>query len=557
MFKLVSVLNPVNPVTALLSPELAAKFESNLGAVKNPKVNAIFKGNLSNVLRDPGLPMFIKELLVDKMGSMERILLNMASRPPETLLLDSCGASHFSRYSAASRALRADLIKRGDAAGVTFSGRNLKLFSWCQAELKETVHPLVHYVLDRLSLEAKVEADAKFARLADISNLLILQIACGDDIADNIQDSSLVPHFVYIPIEDNLRIEKGLPTRADSRSFVQSRRDGIFLDYYDVAVTIWDDIVLQLQDLFGWVWSEIEPEFLSLHEKVMGSLTYSIFMNTQPHAPEITDSAILGNLAPNMMVECFRFLEKSLAIHVAAENFIVLPESDIALCDAIVSQSQLSASLANGVATAPREMRENDISNPIPFALNHAYMKILEEKKQEFGDVFTHFLRENGCPSQFFCHYEDEDSAPSGFDCLNLILIRSELVRSLIPISCGLLSYGCILGDTDYSLAGLSRVVSSLNIFSRDDWRAFSRARLIRSLRHIELIDQFFDKILAETKVEEHLFQQWADDIAGMSRVADTIVDEALRLHAKRYVGSWEDFLCMYLLFKLAFDGTI
>jgi len=548
------------PQISRMSPALAHRFELGLAVVSNPKIKGLFQENLQKVLCDQGLPEFIKHLLVDKMGAMERILGSMASREPSTLLLGTNGISHFAQYADASRDLKVNLIQHKDTAGVTFSGRSLKLFSWCQAELKETVHPVVHYLLEKLSERARLDAESKFSRLADISNLLILQIACGDDIADNIQNGVLVPVFVDIPICDDIRIQKGIKTREESRTLVEAHNNGIYLAYYDVAVTIWDDIIAQLKKLFGdAAWSAMESGFLSVHEKVMGSLTYSILMNTEPHNPEITEASIMTKLAPNMMVECFRFLEKELVQKLALENGVSLPDAeDIIICDLLVSQSQTSASLANATATAAREMRENDISNPIPFALNKMYMESLRGASQELGDVFEVFLQKNGYRNHFFAQYEcDEDKAPLGFDCLDLQLLRKVAMRRVMETLGALRSRGLTIAEDDYSLACLA-VNTLQNITdSRNELDHRDGKTLKKLTTHIQLIDQFFDDILAETKVEEHLFQKWAEDVSKMNTDAEAISDVSLRAHAKTYVSSWEDFLCMYLLFKRAFDGTI
>jgi hypothetical protein len=544
-----------------MSPDLQSCFEFNLRAISHPKIKSTFEHNLPVVLQDPGLPTFIKALLVEKMSAMERILGKMALQSPSQLLMRSDQkGSHFDHYAEVSTRLKAALIMHKDPAGVTFSGRSLKLFSWCQAELTETAHPLVGFLMDALTTsESKSAVEERFKRLADISNLLILQIACGDDISDNIQDEVLVPCFVNIPLSDEIRASKGLPSRADSLAFVAHHRDGIFSAYYETAVAIWDDAIVQLRDLFGREWTPIESGFLTLHEKVMQSLTYSIFMNIRPHDETITDESILENLAPNMMVECFRFLEKSLVMQIADERGLSLPgASDIAICDAIVYQSQKSASLANSTATAAREMRENDISNAIPFSLNESYMGSLKEDGLELGDVFEKFLKKNGYRNHFFAQYEyDDDTAPTGFDCLDLQILRKLAMRRVMETLGALESRGLTIDSENYFLAALAQKTLVQISESKNELHYRDAKTLKKLTTHIQLIDLFFDNRLAETKVEETLFQKWAKDISGMRESVAGIESETLSGHAQTYVTSWEDFLCMYLLFKRAYDGTI
>jgi hypothetical protein len=528
----------------------------SLAALPESPIRTLIEKNLPKVLSDTELPFFIKELLIERVPNMADVLSTMAKRDRDSLLLDRDKKSFFPRYAAASRALKANLIMHKDPAGVTFSGRSIKLFSWCQAELKETTHPIVGFLMAKLEQPAKAEAEKLFAHLADISNLLVLQITCGDDIADNIQDRNLVPFFVDIPLSDSIRAQNGARSKAESREFVSQHRDGIFLEYYDTAVALWDDAMSQLSDIFGANWESIKAEFLMLHAKVGRSLTYSILMNITPHDPDITLTTIMDNLAPNMMIECFRFLEKSLVRQISATCDISLPEEDIIRCDSIVSQSQKSASLANSTATAAREMRENDISNPIPFELNNAYMFSLKSGEDSFVANFESFLKKNKYNNHFFSHYYDTDleEIPANFDCLSLLTLRK---MALTQIVCNLTSLGFEIPSTDFVLDTLADATLAKLADAPDGTTGVAKSVLAKYKRHILLIDKFFDKVLKDTEVETRLFDIWKTDIQTMTAAATEIQEPILQAFAKDYVTSWKDFLCMYLLFKRAFDGTI
>ena len=521
------------------------------GAFPHPILSSMAK-NLKSVLQDPGLPNFIKAVLVAQIPNMARILEQMASRPVDTLLNSSAGSSHFGQYQEVSLALKNALIGSKDRAGITFSGRSIKLFSWCQAELKETRHPLVNVLLAGLSGETKKETEVKFDRLADICNLLILQIACGDDIADNIQDEELVPIFVSIPLSDEARAAQGGMSRAEASAFVLDHRGGIFAPYYEAAVTIWADAMSQLRLLFGSHWDTIEPDFLQLHKQVMNSLTYSILMNIDPLDPDINLGSILDNLAPNMMVECFRFLEKALTLQLAASQEISLPESDFAICDRIVVDSQRSASWANSAATASRELQESDLSNFIPFELNRAYMASLGGSS--FAPIFEAFLKINGYENHFFSHYYASGKPPEDFNCLALLMLR-KMAISQIVVNLNTLTFAP--SPDDYALAHLAEKALERISKSHNRQNALIGETLSKFKQHILLIDRFFDFVLKQTAVEERLFEIWNKDLLAMKETAGTVVDPVLRGYTQQYVDSWETFLSMYLLFKRAYDGTI
>ena len=118
-------------------------------------------------------------------------------------------------------------------------------------------------------------------------------------------------------------------------------------------------------------------------------------------------------------------------------------------------------------------------------------------------------------------------------------------------------SRGVIISPENYCLATLAQNTLAELSNTKNEIHKLDSKKITKLILHIELIDKFLGKILVETKVEETLFQKWERDITQMNGAANTITDETLRTHAQNYVDSWKDFLCMYLLFKRAYDGTI
>ena len=86
------------PHGADMSPALQSHYERNLVAMAPSKIKSTFEHNLPMVLQDPGLPGFIRALLVEKMSAMERILGKMELQSRSGLLMrsDGCG-SHFDK----------------------------------------------------------------------------------------------------------------------------------------------------------------------------------------------------------------------------------------------------------------------------------------------------------------------------------------------------------------------------------------------------------------------------------------------------------------------------
>ena len=147
------------------------------------------------------------------------------------------------------------------------------------------------------------------------------------------------------------------------------------------------DAVIQLENLFGkdYFHAQVKEKFLEIHREVMGSLTYSQYMNSRPHDRTITPQTISDKLDPNIMVKCVRYLEKSLVIQIAQSQDIALPEApDITMVDEIIRKSQKNAADSNAAATWPRERRENDFSSPFPFAITAQYNQTLLASSKTF-----------------------------------------------------------------------------------------------------------------------------------------------------------------------------
>ncbi len=515
------------------------------------KILDIFTTNILNVLQDVELPDSIKLLAVTKMPDMARILGKMFLNS-STLLRNHEGNNSYPDYEAASKTLKAKLIEDKNPSGVTFSARSLKLFGWTREEIAETANPLVGFLLqDPKCAAVETEVQAKFHKLFDIANLLVLQIACGDDIADNIQDEKLTRIFAGIPFGSSATLE-------DDRTEVRGYRRDIFTPYFDIAVTLWTDAVVQLEALFGreYFKAHVEPEFLEIHREVMGSLTYSQYMNSRPHNPDITAQTISDNLDPNIMVKCVRYLEKSLVIQIARTQEIELPEpTDIAIVDQIVSKSQKNAAASNAAATAPRERRENDFSSPFPFEMNAQYNQALLADGKNFITEFEDFIRKEGYSNHFFATYFEE-APPANFDYLSLLVLRREALTQVIEQLERVKQRGFHIPESDYSVNSLA-VVALKTAQASPDENIFKGSLIGKLKRHIDLIDKFSEHLSMATRVQDQFFKSWEREIQAMQIDASELKNETLKTQTLRYIESWEVFLCMYLIFKRTLDGTI
>ncbi len=516
------------------------------------KILDIFTSNILNLLQDKELPERIKHLVIQKMPDSTQILEKMYRRSPATLLQDMSRKNTFGLYQKACHVLKQALIEYKEPSGVTFSGRDLKLFAWCREELEATANPLIGVLLEDPKVAAhKGDIEPQFTALFDTLNRLIFHIGASDDIADTIQVAFLTRVFADIPFADDAKI-------AQHKSDVAAHRNGVFSEYFEVTVAIWQDGVQQLERLFGqdYFQTEVNPKFLEICQKVATSLTYSQYMNQSPHDPAITQETISDKLAPNIMVECFRYLELKLTQKIAKEYDVELPdEDDLAILDRIILQSEKNATSSNTAATAPRELRESDLSSAFPFAMNDKYNRFLEEKGLDFVTEFEKFLTESGYKNHFFQHYYD-GSPPPGFDYLSLLIVRRGALRQVVDQLALMKSGGINVPDSDYARDSLAVETLSCVQYSADE-NLFKGSILAKLKRHIELIDAFSEKLMIETGLQEEFFDGWLREIETMRQEAGNIQNPALRDHTLVYIGSWETFLSMYLTFKRSFDGTI
>jgi len=101
-------------------------------------------------------------------------------------------------------------------------------------------------------------------------------------------------------------------------------------------------------------------------------------------------------------------------------------------------------------------------------------------------------------------------------------------------------------------------VALELTEFSPNETIARARQSLIsKCIAHIHLFDAFSDYISQTTQSHIAVFTEWRDAISQIQTRAESIKDPEFRIATQRYIASWENFLCMYLIFKRANDGTI
>ncbi len=514
--------------------------------------------NFHKILIDQEIPDSIKDMSVRYIPEAYNVLHDM-SIYKENILMDKNGRPLFPEYESIASKLRLNLQRARKVSGITFTGRSLKLFSWTRALIERTQNPLVGYAISKIkNPNFKQSAIDQFRKLNDISNILVLHIACGDDIADNIQDAQMTKIFSKIPFMTEAEVES---TRSD----VQVYEHGIYIELFDYTQRVWSDAMAQLTDLLGRnPVTDSENEFKAIHQEVMGSLTYSCHMNEQPHDLSITRDSISKQLDPNIMIKCVRYLERLLVQKLAATHNFDLPiENDLIFLDELISISQKNAAASNAAATAPRELKEGDLSSVYPFEINRLYNEKLTNcrettqdsgKRSPFVDNFEQFLVKKEYKNHFFLTYFEE--VPRIFDLLSLLILRRNAMKQVFNT---LLEARSIFDvpESDFHPASLGITTVDILEKSKNENLSQQGKTLKKLILHISLIDDFCDYASELTNVQSLLFNDWDTQITKMRQISRQLDDLILKEQSEVYVNSMELFLVMYLMFKRSFDGTI
>lgn len=511
----------------------------------NEPIEHTLVSNVSNILMDVEIPVSIKLLSIRYLQDAKSVLVEMASHS-QNLLLDSNNEPQFPKYEKIAQSLRKNLQRSGHIGGVTFTGRKLKLFSWTRTLIERTQNPLVGYILDNLSNDALREAAIRdFKKLNDISNLLVFHIACGDDVADNIQDSQLTQLFAQIPFMTTPELEA-------NKKFIAEYHYGIYSDLFEFTHAIWKDSINQLSALLGEspFQGKHKDEFISIHQDVMGSLIYSYHMNEQPYDPDITLENISKMLDPNIMIKCVRHLEYLLVEKLGVEHDIPLPDStDQRTLEKLISISQKNAAASNAAATAPRKLKEGDLSSTYPFEMNRLYNRLIQNdltsssqgEGSPFVTEFESFLTQKGYRNHFFLTYFDE--VPTKFDLLELLMLRRDVTKLLAYRLEDAKSQGINISDDNYLPQSLGQQAIPLLESSKNENLQLMVKLFKKQIRDISLIDDFYDYTSRITNVHAHFFKNWETQIAEMRDLTQTIGNQTLRVHSEHYVNAMELFL--------------
>jgi hypothetical protein len=323
--------------------------------------------------------MVFEELpIFENLEALVRLILNIVlalQRQPNEEL-----ARIFEQNTKDYTSLKKALIKHNFDRAATFNIRSAKVFKWCGEVIPCLVHDPLNEVWDH---EKKSE---KTQRLNLVSVKLAVYDTRIDDIADNIQDPKLTEWFCKI-----FRAEK--KELSGLRKSVEKYQTGIYLEFFDNTVALWDEIKRDLRTLFEEGDAKKNINFdstFSLHmEQLMEAMRYSVKMNERRVLPSFLEMEEC--LSSNMMVQILFDFQLALL-----QQFKVMP-SDKQFATKFQIMTKIMEKMfhhSNSCATCEREMMEMDSTNPLFKLANDIFMglfKVWIEKSP--GKTFNDYIQ--------------------------------------------------------------------------------------------------------------------------------------------------------------------
>jgi hypothetical protein len=514
--------------------------------------------NIPKLLQDPEIIDGIKlKISPPKIAElMIKIHLAYTDKPMTADIFTEHGVEtqnlmdHFNRISTK---LKVDASAKFPRAS-HWNVRKDSLWKWCRVMAEETRHPLMRKLEKTLNgAELKALVDSKFKEMFEIITELIMFIAFCDDVSDNLANKELSDIFRKVPFLQEHQVSEEIKK-------LEKISGGIFKDFYVQSVRVWQDSIKKLstlvgKDFFAKKWGD----FRKLYESIMGSMFLSVGLNLNPHKYEYSIDEVDAGLAPNMMIESFRWMERILIDSLMQSA--IIPDWETPIDEAaerviteLVKSSQASGSQSNSMATLYREIVvENDMSNPVIYRLNKIYKKALEERGSTLNREFEQFLKENFYENHFFSDY----AMPSDF--IDFMMIKNQIVNAIFnelkPLC---LTHQIQLSFEDYDSIQemLTAILPKLKTEITDELYTQAINSLERRLKHITLANQFVRKVALECKALPGYSEEYLRNIDDMRRKT-FLLPENLQGVASEYVDSWERFAEMYLLFKHKPGGMI
>lgn len=229
---------------------------------------------------NPSVPPRVQALLTPESvySSALEIAKTRKSRPVDRLI---------AQYTSTVSALQSELESAHRAA---IKVRNPILWPWCKYNIKNVTYS---FRRGEIRGEPGGGADGLEDTLADVKLMLVLFNVLLDDVADNLQDATILEVLAGIPSAGG---ELGV---ASSRHYDRLKRRLRAIDqrrfepYFDLAVETWRTAMTTLQDLTGDAFLELKPQLAHDYDRILRAMRFSVDLNRDPGEVFNLDPAVL------------------------------------------------------------------------------------------------------------------------------------------------------------------------------------------------------------------------------------------------------------------------
>ena len=305
--------------------------------------------------------------------------------------------------------IKKHLFNTEDSQAIGWKPRNSFLFVWCRILIEETGHPALEALTlapaqmleNRWISGYQMRAEDLRRTSYDIFSKFVLPLTCADDIADTLQDKSLLTFFTDVFNVDSYSAFKHINADAKAVMMVPKSKYAAYRPFFKFYITTFQSAMNELETLVGEpcmqaAWGEIRESW----QIVMTCLHQSIDINqelisTRHAAIPMNVKADEMMLAQNMLMSFFKKLEK----HIISAYTIPDPVLSNLQRDTVFEKAEILGHAANHWATLVREIEEGDYSNTLLILLDQQISAALLAEDRTFSKYCNaHFKDHKGLP---------------------------------------------------------------------------------------------------------------------------------------------------------------
>ena len=447
-------------------------------------------------------------------------------------------------YNAEVLKIKASLIEAGHPKALNWFARTDFLFFWCRALIEKTAHPMLQ-TLKRLPASQYLDGDLdrkkvhKFlSNFWDTLSKFVLFVVFVDDVADDIQDPTLLKPFLDIPGEVNWDGTLDDSSEQHIRDIATTHPE--FSGFFRLYVNTWTDCIKEVRALVGddVLMKAYWPSLIEAVRDVLKSMSFSVSLNLNPQEYRGKIERIEADLAVNMLMSFYKTLE-AMILHSCYGR---VPKT--AELTPLFTLGEVIGHSGNNLATLRREITQGDLSNTLIFMIDSCISSYLSLSRRSFNSFIQHFsshLVIPGVGEKSFNFISLLDQVTNIDKHVSKLI--AEIINGVEPTSekARYLANLVKIKTVEKMIAWLdSQTLASPHISIRDEIR-----RLLDEKRqYLDLIDS----ILVDPRITALLtyYDRIQVDLEHMYEIKDELRHPGMG----QYIEGVRDLFVMYLVFK-------